>query len=104
MSWSLLFAVLVEMFKAVLPFLEDLFKKSALNPKGEVTVNDRAAVSEAFAAARAQTWVWQWGRRALLNRAERVALDRCGEIALAARHGSGAPLLSVEEGLNVING
>lgn len=102
MNWLSLLAVLVELFRAVLPFLEELFDKTPL--VGPVSVDDAEAVRIAFAEARRQLWPWQLGRRALLNRAEAVAARRLGEVCQAARYGDPAPKLGVEEGLYVTRG
>lgn len=96
MNWPMVFAVLVEMFAALLPFLQDLFAKVNL-PGSPEAVDAPAAIERAFAAARAQTWKVQFVRRALLNRAEKVALRRAPEIVQAAKFGERAPMLSASE-------
>ena len=97
MSWAALIALLAEFFgPKFFEWLKKLFAKAA--PKlGVFTGAPEATIRELFAAARAETWWWQFGQRARLAVCERIASKRAGEFFHAMREGLGAPVMLAHE-------
>ena len=86
MSWA---AILEVLFKLLTPVIAELIRQffdRAVPKLGEPPLNTRKALAAAFAAAWAETSPWRvrdWPARAVLARAERVALRRADDIANA---------------------
>lgn len=86
LTWPALIAAILtflEKLPELVALLRDLFNRAT--PEGSPAhLDSPAAVARLFAAARAQTWWFQWGKRARLAVAERVVSKRAGELALVA--------------------
>jgi hypothetical protein len=97
MSWQAIVALL-------LPFLGDLLERLIgdllKNAKPDGTpdgLDAQLGMARLFAAARAETWMFQFGKRRLLTVAERVATKRAKEFWHAARTGAPAPVPTAAE-------
>jgi hypothetical protein len=55
------------------------------------------AIEDLFAEARAHLWVWQWGKRRLLDRCERVALNHASGFAMRLAGTGTAPAMTAAE-------
>ncbi len=101
MNWAALIALLWQFFGPIIEkWLADLFRGA--DPDGAVSALDPpVGMARLFAAARRQTWPWQFGRRALLATCERVATRRAAEFWAAMRTGGPAPQMSVGEARQV---
>jgi hypothetical protein len=96
MTWAVLFDLLIKLLPMLADLLQKLFAKAT--PEGDPdTLHPEAAVTEAFRAARAQTWRWEIGKRARLSLAERVARRHAGGLEAAARYGYPCPVLTASE-------
>lgn len=96
MNWPALFALLIKFLPTLAELLSELFAKA--RPAGTpAELAPRDGITAAFAAARAQTWVWQLGIRARLRAAERIATHRADELYVTLRFGTPAPVLTRAE-------
>lgn len=99
MSWAALFAMILK-FLEQLPALVELIRSLFDNAKPTGTVDGLdppVAISNAFAAARAQTWWWQLGKRGALAAAERVCMRRAAQLVTAARANTAPPWMTAGE-------
>lgn len=99
MQWAALVAMILkflEQLPAILELIRKLFDGFNLqgSPDG---IDQPAAVERVFAAARAKTWWFQFGKRAALNAAERVCVRRAYELVTAAMTGDVPPKMSASE-------
>lgn len=100
-SWSKLIALLIQFFA---PYLKDLLDDllNRAKPPGDLAALDPpAAVEQLFQAARAQTWFWQFGKRAKLAACQRIATARAGEFFQAMHGTATAPKLSLHDSVEL---
>lgn len=100
MTWAALIAVILEFFgPQIRAWLESLFTKaeSTLSPFPQSGWLASDVVHELFAKARAQTWVWQFRRRAILSACERVSLRRAGQFVEAVAGKQPVPVMTGRE-------
>jgi hypothetical protein len=103
MNWAALIALLWQFFGPIIQkWLDGLFDKA--KPEGAVSALDPpAGMARLFAAARAQTWWWQGGKRALLSACERVAVSRASEFWEVMRVGGHAPQMTASEARKIVD-
>jgi hypothetical protein len=106
MTWLTWINVLTAFFSFV-EWLTDLLAEIEKIENGKLGImpaDPVLAIHDVFAAARAELWWWQRGKRRVLDAAQRVALGRANELASLAVKGSVvAPVMTVAEFDAVVN-
>lgn len=94
MGWATLLEILIAFLGPLLEaLLRDLFASAAFSRPVE-SLEPSAGIKEFFAKLRGQTWAWQWGKRAKLAVAERIATKHANQLYQSARFGAPIPALS----------
>lgn len=100
MTWALLLDLLIRLLPQLAALLRELFPKTGLEGSND-QLDTRTAVEQAFNAMHAETWWYQWGKRAQLRVGRRFAMAHLPELAAARRGEPAALVLSAAEQLEL---
>lgn len=96
MNWSSLITLLLQFFGPIIQkWLDGLFNPPATG--SPANYDPPAGMALLFQTARANTWWFQFTRRAVLSACEKVATKRAAEFWAAAKMNAPAPVLTASE-------